>query len=298
MRYLSIKWPRRPGPCPGGQPTARSRVRLRAGAGTRTCMDCEPDTMARITSDCGAMRSPEHQMALITSGCAQLAAQRGGEGRWLGLQDGGYWLRHRLHHFAVGGLLPPGTGAAAARAAAAGMFAADWLEAKIELAGGPETAIAELAAVAACLLAEPVSHGLQLQPLWAWVVPSCSCQLTLVRRRWASPHRPPPAPGCWSSGGTAVAAVWRPPSGCSHRPTGHATPGRLHARRAPRPSRPSACSVSRGRPSGRSAAGRPIPTSSTCSPRWWLQAACSGTVRGPRTAWTITRHDGPNHLGL
>ena len=31
--------------------------------------------MARITSDCGAMRLPEHRMALIASGCAPRQTQ-------------------------------------------------------------------------------------------------------------------------------------------------------------------------------------------------------------------------------
>ena len=57
-------------------PTARLPRQPPASAQVRAphSMDYNPDTMALITSDRDAMRSPARQMALITSDCAPFRA--------------------------------------------------------------------------------------------------------------------------------------------------------------------------------------------------------------------------------
>ena len=57
---------------PGGKakaakPSGRTAIK---GCGAPHSIDHNADTMALVTSDCGAMRSAEPQMALITSDCA------------------------------------------------------------------------------------------------------------------------------------------------------------------------------------------------------------------------------------
>ena len=52
-----------------------SRMTLYGAPPTHTQHGLSSDTVARITSDCGAMHSSKRQLALITSGCALLSVK-------------------------------------------------------------------------------------------------------------------------------------------------------------------------------------------------------------------------------